>query len=111
MTFSIQSVEHGIATVAADVVKGAKRVAAAISKVQGSEAALEALTSVIDPAAVNIERAAFAVLGVVLKAVNDVGSAAGAGSVNVPLDSALVSELKGLLPAIKQAAASQGVKL
>jgi hypothetical protein len=111
MTFNIESVEHGIASVAADVVKGAKKVAAAIAKVQGSEAAVEALTSVIDPSAVAIERAAFAALGVVLKTVNDAGSAAAAGSVNVPLDSAFVTDLKGLLPAIQQAAAAQGVKL
>src|ERR1035438_2515434 len=102
MTFSIQSVEHGLATVAADVVKGAKAVAAAIVKVQGIETSVEALTSVIDPSAVAIERAAFACLGVILKTVNDTASAAGTGTVSVPLDSAFIADLKGLLPAIKQ---------
>ena len=111
MTFSIQSVEHGIASVAADVVKGAKAVAAAITKVQGAETAVEAFTTVIDPSAVAIERAAFAALGVVLKTVNDAGAAAGTGSVNVPLDSAFIADLKGIWPAIRSAAAGQGVKL
>jgi hypothetical protein len=111
MTFSIQSVEHGLATVASDIVKGAKKIASVIGKVQGSEAAIEALTSAVDPSAVPIERAAFASLGVVLKAVNDAGAAAAAGTVNVPLDTAFVADLKGILPAITQAAAAQGIKL
>ena len=111
MTFSIQSVEHGLATVAADIVKGAKKLASVIGKVQASEAAVEALTSAIDPSAVPIERAAFACLGVVLKAIQDAGAAAAAGKVDVSLDTAFVADLKGILPAITQAAAAQGIKL
>ncbi len=111
MTFSIQSVEHGIAAVASDIVKGAAKIASAIGKVQGAETAVEALTSVIDPSAVAFERAAFASLGVILKAVNDAGAAANAGTVNVTLDSAFVADLRGLWPAIQQAAAAAGLKL
>lgn len=111
MKFSFESVEHGIAAVAADIVKGAKKVASVIAKVQASETAVEALTQAIDPAAVPIERAAYASLGVVLKAVNDLGSAAGAGTVNVPLDAAFIADLKSILPAIKQGAAAQGLTL
>lgn len=111
MSFSIQSVEHAIAVVSADIVKGAKKVASIIAKVQASEAAVEALTAAIDPSAVIIERAAFACLGVILKTVNDAASAAAAGKVDLSLDAAFVADLKAILPSIIQAAAAQGIKL
>lgn len=111
MSFNFSSIEHAIASVCADVVKAAKAVAHALSKVADHEKEVEDLTAAIYPAAVPIERAAFAVLGVVLKAVNDADGAASAGGTNVQLDAQLVKDLRELLPAVKAQAAAFGVKI
>jgi hypothetical protein len=61
------------------------------------------VTALVDPQEANIERAGFAVLGVVIKAIEDAGAAAGANGLNVTLDAQLVSDIKAIAPAVKGA--------
>ena len=61
------------------------------------------MTALVDPQEANIERAGFAVLGVVIKAIEDAGAAAGANGLNVTLDAQLVSDIKAIAPAVKGA--------
>jgi len=93
---SLQKVEHAIASVAHDIVKVARAVVPVLQKVQGQEATVEALTSLIDPNAVNIERAAFAVLGKACVAITDVGNAVAANGLNLQLDAQEVTDLKAI---------------
>jgi hypothetical protein len=46
---TIQKAEHAIASVAHDIVKIARAVVPVLQKVQGQEATVEALTSLVDP--------------------------------------------------------------
>lgn len=116
MSFSILSAEHAFAIVASDIVKGAKKIAGVIAKIQTTENIVETLTASIDPAAVPLERAAYASLGILVKAVNDAGNVAVAQtSASIPttitLDVAFINELKGLIPALKIELANQGIKI
>lgn len=61
------------------------------------------MTALVDPQEANIERAGFAVLGVVIKAIEDAGAAAGANGLNVTLDAQLVADIKAIAPAVKGA--------
>jgi hypothetical protein len=99
---TIQKTEHAIASVAHDIVKIARAVVPVLQKVQGQEATVEALTSLVDPNAVNIERAAFAVLGKICVAVTDAGNAVAANGVNVQLDSQEIADLKGIATYLQQ---------
>jgi hypothetical protein len=54
--------------------------------------------------AANIERLGFAVLGVVIKAIDDAGTAAGASGLNVSLDAQLIADIKSIAEAVKGAA-------
>ncbi len=93
---SFQKIEHAIASVAHDIVKVARAVVPVLQKVQSQEATVEVLTSLIDPNAVNIERAAFAVLGKVCVAINDAGNAVAANGLNVQLDAQEIADLKDI---------------
>ena len=99
---TIQKVEHAIASVAHDIVKIARAVVPVLQKVQGQEATVEALTSLVDPNAVNIERAAFAVLGKICVAVTDAGNAVAANGVNVQLDAQEIADMKGIAGYLQQ---------
>jgi hypothetical protein len=87
MSALINSVEHALAVAASDTVKVAKFVETSVLPVlksaQANESTIEAVTSLISPQAANIERAGFAVLGVVINALDAAGSAAGANGLNV----------------------------
>jgi hypothetical protein len=65
---------------------------------------IEAVTSLVSPQAANIERLGFAVLGVVIKAIDDAGTAAGASGLNVSLDAQLIADIKSIAEAVKGAA-------
>ena len=90
MGFSITSIEHALATVGHDIVKGAKAVdsflQAAAAKGVVAEPIVESLTAVIDPAAVPIERAAFAALGLLAKAAASADSATAQKGLSIQLD-------------------------
>jgi hypothetical protein len=74
MSALITSVEHALAK-ASDMVKVAKFVDTQILPVgAGRMPAIEAVTSLVSPQAANIERAGFAVLGLVIKALDDAGA-------------------------------------
>jgi hypothetical protein len=93
---TLQKVEHAVASVAHDIVKIARAVVPVLQKVQGEEATVEALTSLIDPNAVNIERAAFAVLGKICVAITDAGNAVAANGLNLQLDAQEIADLKAI---------------
>lgn len=111
MSFNFNSIEHAIAAVAADVVKAAKAVAAFLPKIQAAEGTVEAVTAVVYPQAVPIERASFAALGLIAKAVAAAEPAAAANGLNVQLDAQFVADVRELLPTLKQELAKIGVKL
>ena len=107
--FAIQKVEHALASVAHDIVKVARAVVPVLQKVQGQEATVEALTSLIDPNAVNIERAAFAVLGKICTAITDAGNAVAANGINVQLDAQEIADLKSIAVYLQGAVKSVGL--
>ena len=55
------------------------------------------------PQAANIERAGFAVLGVVISAIDAAGAAAAANGLNVSLDAQVVADVKAIAAAVKGA--------
>jgi len=105
----ITTVDHAYAAAAKDVVSAAtfvqSKVIPALQKANAQAATIEAVTGLVSPAAANVERAAFAVLGAVIKAVEAAGSAVTAGGLNVQLDATLVSDVKAIVPAVKTQAA------
>ena len=70
MTALITSVEHALATAASDTVKVAKFVETSVlpllKKAQADQSTIEAVTALVSPQAANIERAGFAILGLVM---------------------------------------------
>jgi hypothetical protein len=104
----ITTLEHAFAVGAQKIVSEAKmiteKVLPVLKKVASSEKTIEDITAIIDPNAVNIERAAFAGLGVIIKAIEDAGAAAGENGLNVQLDAALIADIKAIIPAIKASA-------
>ena len=105
--------EHAFAVGAQKVVAEAKvietKVLPFLVKEQSSATTIEGVTALIAPAAVNIERAAYAGLGVLIKAIEDAGAAAVAGGVNVTLDAALVADIKAIIPTVKAASSAPAV--
>ena len=109
MSTLINSVEHALAVAASDTVKAARfvetNVLPVLKKVQADQSTIEAVTSLVSPQAANIERAGFAVLGVVINAIDVAGSAAGANGLSVSLDAQLVADIKAIAAAVKGAVA------
>jgi hypothetical protein len=106
MSALITSVEHALATAASDTVKVAKFVETSVLPVlkkAQADPTSEAVTSLVSPQAANIERAGFAVLGVVIKAIDDASTAVGANGLNVSLDAQLVADIKAIAAAVKGA--------
>jgi len=110
---TINKLEHALATAASDIVKAAKfvqhQVLPTLQKVKADEGTVEAITGLVSPQAVNIERVAFAVLGLAIKVMNDAGTAADANGLNLTLDAQLVADLKSIAPAVQTAAAMSAV--
>jgi hypothetical protein len=108
MSASISSVEHAFASAAGDVVMVAKvseqSVLPVLKKAQADAPTTEAVTALVSPQAANIELVGFAVLGVVIKTVDDAGTAAGTNGLNVSLDLQLVADIKSIAPVVKDAA-------
>jgi hypothetical protein len=107
--FGFKNIGHFFATVAGDIVKGARAVGTVLLKVQKAEPEIEALSSLIFPQAVELERGAFALLGKAVQAVSEAGDAAAQNGVNVVLDAQFVADLKALILAIEQYAKSAGI--
>ena len=70
----IKSFEHALAIAAQDIVKTAKfivsEVEPALKAVAATETTVEAITALVDPQAVNIERTAYALLGKAIAAID-----------------------------------------
>ena len=98
--FSILTMEHAIATLAHDVVKGAHAVDVFIAKVaaQGvkAEPIVEEISAMVDPAAIPFERAAFAALGIISKAAGTADAAAAAGGISITLDQQSWADFKAV---------------
>ena len=99
--------EHALAAAASDVVKTGKFVETSVLPVlktaHANESTIESITSLVSPQAANIERLGFAVLGVVINALDAAGAAAGANGLNVSLDAQLVADIKAIAAAVKGA--------
>jgi hypothetical protein len=75
-----------------------------LKSAQANQSAIESVTSLVSPQAANIERAGFAVFGVVINAIDAAGAAAaGANGLNVTLDAQLVADVKAIAAAVKGA--------
>jgi hypothetical protein len=107
------TVEHVYAATISDAKKVAKFIEAsvlpALEKVQANASTVEAITALVSPQLANIERVGDAVLGVVIKAIEDAGSAAASGGVNVSLDAQIVADIKAIIPAVKASLAPASV--
>jgi hypothetical protein len=105
MSALITSIEHAFATAASDTVKVAKFVETSVlpvlKKAQADAPTIEAVTALVSPQAANIERVGFAVLGVVVKAIDDAGTATGASGLNIRLDAQLIADIKSIASAVK----------
>ena len=114
MSALISSFEHALAVAASDTVKAAKFVEVSVlpvlKKAQADQSTIEAVTSLVSPQAANIERVGFAVLGAVIKALDDANAVAGANGLNVTLDAQLVSDIKSIAPAVKSAVSVSAAK-
>jgi hypothetical protein len=105
MSSLITTAEQALAAAANDVVKAAKvitsKVLPVLVKIGASASEVEAITGLVDPAAVNIELVAYAVLGAVITAIEGAAAAAASGGLNIALDAALVADIKAIIPAVK----------
>src|SRR5437016_2759033 len=108
MRFGFKDVGHFFSVMAQDIVKGARAAATVLEKIQGAGPEIEGVTSVIFPQAVEIERGAFALLGIATTAVERAGSAAAANGVNLQLDAEFVEAIRALIPALESYARSVG---
>ena len=103
MSALISSFEHALAVAASDTVKAAKFVEVSVlpvlKKAQADQSTIESITELVSPQAANIERAGFAVLGVIIKALDDANAAASASGLSVTLDAQLVADIKAIAPA------------
>jgi hypothetical protein len=108
MSFGFKNIGHFFATVAADIVKGARAVGGVMMKVGKSETEIETITSLFFPQAVALERGAFALLGLAAQAVSEAGDAAAVNGLNITLDQQLVADIKSLIQAIEEYAKSVG---
>ena len=100
MSFKISSLEHALAVAAEDVVKAARAVDKFMQKVAAkglaNQSMIENLTGLVDPQAVPIERAAFAALGLIVKAAADADAATAAKGLSISLDEQTLADFKAI---------------
>ena len=105
----VSSIEHAYAIAIGDIKKAGSFVSNSVlpllQKIHADAATIEAVTATVSPSLANIERVGDAVLGLVIKAVEDGNAAAQGGGVNITLDQQLVSDIRSIIPAVKAAAA------
>jgi hypothetical protein len=109
MSFGFKNIGHFFATVAGDIVKGARAVATVMLKAQNAEPEIEAISSLFFPQAVELERGAFALLGMAAQAVKETGDVAAANGINIVLDQQLITDIKLLIDAIEKYAKTAGL--
>jgi hypothetical protein len=105
----ITTTDHAFATAAKDIVSASKVIQTSVlpvlTKAATQASTIEAVTGLVSPAAVNIERVAFALLGVIIRTITDGSQAVAASGLNVLLDAALVADVKAIMPAVRTQAA------
>jgi hypothetical protein len=92
---TFKSVGHFFAKVYQDVV-------AELPKIEATKTTVEAVTAVVDPVAVPVEDAAYAVLGEVSAALTAGGTAAEAKLADAGLDVNVINTVKSVLASIPQ---------
>ena len=97
MSFTWQSAGHAFASLFKDIFNVSKKVEVVLADVQQEAPVIEALTSLVSPQAAMVEQLAFGALGMLVAAVNDVGTAATADGINVSFDASVVAEIKQLI--------------
>jgi hypothetical protein len=107
--FSFKNVGHFFATVARDIVKGARAAASVMIKIEHAEPEIEAISALFFPGAVELERGAFALLGMAAQAVSEAGDTAAQNGLNIALDALLVSDIKSLIKSIEQYSKAAGM--
>ena len=109
-TFGFASVGHFMAAAFHDLQKAMVFAEQAGTKIGGVEGKIESLTSLLPNGAkaVEIERAAFSALGVVLSAVTATNAAVSADGLNLKLDASMVTALRTLVTDVKGELATLG---
>jgi hypothetical protein len=99
---------HAFATAIADLKKTGRflqsEVLPALKTLKADAPMIEAITGLVSPQLVNVERVGEAVLGVVIQAIQDGGAASGANGLSITLDAVLVADIRSIVPAVKAAA-------
>ena len=72
-----------------------------LKNAEANSSTIEAITALISPQAAKVEVAGYALLGVAITAIEAAEAAGNAGGINISLDSATVSDIKALIPAVK----------
>lgn len=98
-TFGFASVGHFFAAAFHDLQKALSFAEQAGARIEGVEGKVEALTALLPNGAkaVEVERAAFSALGVLLGAVTATNAAVSADGLNIKLDAAMVVALRALV--------------
>ena len=109
--FQFKNLGHAIAHVAEASVSKSRAVADVLGKIQGSEALVENVTTLVDPSAVPIERAGYAALGIISSAIATADSAAVQKGLNIGLDAEAVTAFKSIEPAILILLKKAGINL
>jgi hypothetical protein len=102
-TFGFASMGHFFAAAFHDLQKALAFVEQMGTKVEGVENKIEALTALLPNGAkaVEVERAAFSALGVLLSAVEATNAAVSADGLDIKLDAAMVNALRALVTDVK----------
>jgi hypothetical protein len=99
----IQTAEHAYASAARDSVKAWRfvhdKVIPLLKHAQADEGLIESVTKMVDPEAENIERTAFAILGMFLTVCDKLPEAN--GGANVLVDAQIISQLKSFADVLK----------
>lgn len=82
----------------------------ALVTVHADAPTIEAITALVSPQLADMERVGDAVLGAVIKAIQDAGDAQGTGGANITLDAQRIADVKSILPLV-QAFASTNMAL
>jgi hypothetical protein len=101
MGFGFRNIEHAFASIAKETVKTATLFSAIASRVEKAAPEVEALTEMVYPPAVLIERAAFGLLGMAASASTSIGEATKADGLNLTLDQDAIKELQQIAAYLK----------
>jgi hypothetical protein len=101
MGFGFRNIEHAFASIAKDTVKTATLFSAIASRVEKAAPEVEALTEMVYPPAVLIERAAFGLLGMAANASTGISDATKANGLNLTLDEQAIKELQQIAAYLK----------